>query len=71
MRRLRICGLDALQLNALHCLGNLLLLDLRFRQQPRLLQHHLVQLIILMLQVREMRFQLFQAFRDFFVHVQA
>ena len=71
MRRLRIRGLDALQFNALHGLCDLLLLYLRFRQQPRLLQHHLVQLVVLMLQVREMRFQLFQAFGDFFVHAQA
>ena len=68
MRRLGIRGLDSLQFDALDGLRDLLLLRLRPGQQPRLLQHHLVQLVVLMLQMREVRFQFLQPFGEVFVH---
>jgi len=68
VRRLGIRGFDALQFDRFHGLGNFLLLRPQSRQPAPLFQHDLVQLIKQMFQMRQMRFNLFQPFRQFFVH---
>jgi hypothetical protein len=68
MRRLGVGGLDALQFDALDGLGNLLLERLQFRELPRLFEHHLVKLVVLMLEMGQVRLQFFQTPGEFFVH---
>jgi len=68
MRRLGVGGFDALEFDAFDGLGNFLLERLDFRQLPALFEHDLVELIVLMFEMGEVGFELFQSFGEFFVH---
>ena len=68
MRRLGVRGFDALQFDCFHGVGNFLLLRLQSGQSTPLFQHDLVQLVKQVFQMRQMRFNFFQPFRQYFVH---
>ncbi len=68
MRRLGGGGFDALELGGFDGLGKALLEGRHFNELAGLLKDDLVELVVLMLQVGEVRFQLFDALGKFFVH---
>jgi|SRR5579884_2142737 len=68
MRRFGIGGFDTLELHAFDGLRDFLLQRLHFRQLPRLLRHDLVELVVLMFQMRKARFNFLQPLREFIVH---
>jgi len=57
MRRLGNVRLDSIQLDVYDCLGDFLMRRHETCQLAALLQHDLIQLVILMLQMRQTRFQ--------------
>jgi hypothetical protein len=69
MRRFGVGGFDALNFDALDGLRNFLLQHLEPGQLPALFQYDVVELVVLVFEMGEMGFQLFEAFGEFFVHV--
>jgi len=63
-------GFDAFELGGFDGLGKPLLEARHFDELAGLFENNLVELVVLMLQVSEMRFQLFDALGEFFVHAQ-
>jgi len=71
MRRFGGGGFDAVELGGFDGLGKALLEGGHFDELAGLLEDDLVKLIVLMLQVGEVRFQFFNALGEFFVHVES
>jgi hypothetical protein len=63
-------GFDAFELGGFDGLRKPLLEGRHFDELAGLFEDDLVELVVLMLKVRKMRFQLFDAFGEFFVHSQ-
>ncbi len=63
-------GFDALEFGGFDGLGKALLEGRHFDELAGLIEDHLVELVVLMFQVGEVRFQLFDALGEFFVHAQ-
>ena len=61
-------GFDALEFGGFDGLGKALLEGRHFDELAGLLEDDLVELVVLMLKVGELRFQLFDALGEFFVH---
>jgi len=58
----------AFQLDGFHRLRDSLLQRLEFRQGPRLCEHDLVKLVILVFQMGQVRFDFLKPFREFYFH---
>jgi hypothetical protein len=70
MGRLGGRGFDALKLGGFDGLGKSLLEGRHFDELAGLFEDDLVKLVVLMFEVGEVRFQLFDALGEFFVHSQ-
>ena len=70
MGRLGGGGFDALELGGFDGLGKSLLEGGHFDELAGLFEDDLVELVVLMFQMGEVRFQLFDALGEFFVHAQ-
>lgn len=68
MRRPGVGGFNPFQLDGFHRLRDPLLPGLQFGQLPRLFEHDLVELVILVFEVGQVRFNLVQPFNEFFFH---
>jgi len=70
MGRLGGRGFDALEFGGFDGLGKALLEGRHFDELAGLFEDDLVELVVLMFKVGEVRFQLFDALGEFFVHAQ-
>lgn len=59
---------DAIHFNGFDGLGDALLHGLHFSELASLREHHLIELIAEVFEMRQIRFELFQTFRQFLVH---
>lgn len=68
MRRLGIRGLDAVEFDGFDGIGEPLLKRLHFGQATALFEDDFVQLIVLVFQMGQVHFNLFQSFHEFSIH---
>jgi len=68
MRRLDAGGFHTLQFDAFERVGKAALIALQLGDYLRLRHHHLVQLFVLMFEMRKVRFDFVQPGYKFFVH---
>ena len=71
MRWLGLVALDSIRFEPLDGLSNSLLVGLEFLKRSALLDDNLVELIELLFQVGQMRFDFFQALGELFVHIRS
>ena len=68
MRRLRIACANAIDLGRFDRVRHPLILDRQFPEEAALLDHNLIQLLVVPLQMGEVRFNALQSFGNLVVH---